>query len=101
MNAIAEAEAGQLHRHDVGHGRNEHTFFRGYRRGKQRYRLHVFRADALADEYQMDRTPGLRLLQIDKHVDAGGMPVFEAVRPRRFSNAGEIPAIDRDVDVAR
>ena len=101
VNAIAEAEAGELHRHDIDHGSKQDPFSGTSWRRKTRDRFRVIRTHSFADKDQVDCALRLRLALIDEHVDACRMPILESVRLRRFGDSLKIAAIDGDVDVAR
>src|SRR5207245_6130882 len=101
MNAVLEAEAGELHADQVGHGCDQDPFHRAGGLGEVGDRLEVLGADLLADEDQVDGGTGTGRGGVDQHVDTSNVAIAETETRHGLSNPLKVLAVDGDINVPR
>jgi len=99
MRFVSLAEADQLHAEDRSHGSDQDALIvdAWVRQGRNRFQ--IGRTHLLSGKQQMNAASCFRSHGVNKHVDAGYVPIFQPYASDGLGDAVKIGAIHCQVDV--
>jgi len=99
VDLVFEPETSELHVNQVGDRGDQDAFF-GAQGFGGRNGLKIIRADLFADEEQMYRSPGSRLVHIHEHVNPTDVSEPKSVFFRSSDDCQEIAAVNRCIYIS-
>jgi len=101
VDFVLQAEAGELHVHEVDGGREQYAFLSLDRLRKIWNCFGIVGPYLLPYKYEVNAGSIFPIYGVDKHVNAGSLMILETVFVAHFRNSRERTSIHENVDIIR